>query len=335
MRERHERVHGPYPHGKRWRIRLVRLDGESSVESFATEAEALDKKAEALGEVTGHSVAAAVDLYLEHCRAKGLRSVTTIGYRLRALLQTTRDRPLRQLTPAAARELFARRVAQVKVKADTQAGELAAARRFAAWCREQGWIGGEPFAGLEATGPRARGKKQLRIDEARRFVETALGEGSEAGLAAAMALLMGLRASEVTGRVVRDLDDDGRALVVEQAKTRVGDRRLEVPAVLRPRLLALAAGRRGDQRLFGAVDRHWLGYHVRRLCGVAAVPEVCPHALRGTQASIAAGAVPVEHVAQALGQTGPAVTRRHYLAAGAEQDGRQRAALRVLQGGRR
>jgi hypothetical protein len=42
----------------------------------------------------------------------------------------------------------------------------------------------------------------------------------------------------------------------------------------------------------------------------------------------------VEHVAAALGQTGPAVTRRHYLAAGAEQDGKQRAALSVITGGR-
>ncbi len=41
----------------------------------------------------------------------------------------------------------------------------------------------------------------------------------------------------------------------------------------------------------------------------------------------------VEHVAEALGQTGPAVTRRHYLAKGAEQAGKQRRALTVLQGG--
>jgi len=34
------------------------------------------------------------------------------------------------------------------------------------------------------------------------------------------------------------------------------------------------------------------------------------------------GQCTVEHVAAALGQTGPAVTRRHYLAAGNEQDGK-------------
>lgn len=91
----------------------------------------------------------------------------------------------------------------------------------------------------------------------------------------------------------------------------------------------------GAEPLWGDVDRHWLGYHVRRLAGAAKVPVVCPQALRGTQSSIAARAVPVEQVAEALGQTGPEVTRRHYLARGAEQDGQQRAALRVLVGGQR
>ena len=124
-------------------------------------------------------------------------------------------------------------------------------------------------------------------------------------------------------------------LHIERAKTRAGDRRLEVPEVLRPRLAALVAGRDPDAPLFGDHDRHWVGYHVRRLCRLAKVPVVCPHGLRGTQSSIAARAVPVEHVAAALGQTGPAVTRRHYLEAGAEQDGKQRAALRVITGGRR
>ena len=187
---------------------------------------------------------------------------------------------------------------------------------------------------LEVTGTRARGKAQLRIDEARRFVETALREGDARGLAAAMALLMGLRASEITNRAVRDVDDAARVLWIERAKTRAGDRRLEVPEVLRPQLAALVAGRAPDAPLFGDHDRHWVGYHVRRLCRLAKVPVVCPHGLRGTQSSIAARAVPVEHVAAALGQTGPAVTRRHYLAAGAEQDDKQRAALRVITGGR-
>jgi integrase len=148
-----------------------------------------------------------------------------------------------------------------------------------------------------------------------------------------------MRASEIANRQVRDVDDGGRVLWIERAKTRKGDRHLEVPEVLRGPLLDLCKRkdgkpRDGEDRLFGDVDRHWVGYHVRRLCRAAKVPEVCPHGLRGTMASIAVQAVPAEHVAAALGQTGPAVTRRHYLANGAEQRGRGKAALKILKGGK-
>lgn len=336
MRESKERVHGPYRHGNRWRVVLVRVDGERSVETFASEAAAAKAAADLRGEIDGRTLAGAVDLYLAHLTARGRkeRTVTTARYRLHGLLRLTeRDRPLRHLTARVARELLERR--RTEVVTDTQVGELAAARGFAGWCTAQGWLPGDPFAGLESEGQRARGKAQLRIDEARRFVERALDEGTLEGLAAAIALLMGLRASEITDRVVRDVDDGARVLWIERAKTRKGDRHLEVPEVLRPRLAELVAGRPGGEPLWGDVDRHWLGYHVRRLCKAAGVPVVCPQGLRGTQASISVLAVPAEHVAAALGQTGPAVTRRHYLARGAEQAGQQRAALRVLAGGRR
>jgi integrase len=312
------------------------VDGERSVETFASEALARKAAADARGEIDGRTLAGAVALYLAHLTARGRkeRTVTTVRYRLHGLLRLAeRDRPLRQLTARLAAELLGRRV--LEVVADTQVGELAAARGLAAWCTAQGWLPGDPFAGLEASGARARGKAQLRIDEARRFAAHALAEGTPAGLAAAVALLMGARAGEVVDRVCRDVDDGARVLWIERAKTRRGDRQLEVPEVLRPRLAALVAGRAGGEPLWGDVDRHWLGYHVRRLCEAAGVPVVCPHGLRGTYASISAGAVPVEHVARELGQTGPGVTRRHYLAPGAEQAGQQRAALRVLTGGRR
>jgi integrase len=185
------------------------------------------------------------------------------------------------------------------------------------------------LAGL-ASGRPVRGTRGQGRPEARRYIEVALAESSREGIAAAMALLMGMRASEITGRQVRDVDDGGRVLWIERAKTRRGDRHLEVPEVLRTPLLELCAGRKSTEPLFGDVDRHWVGYHVRRLCDKASVPVICPHGLRGTQASIAVQAAPIEHVAAALGQSGPAVTRRHYLASGAEQRGRGRAANSVL-----
>ena len=129
------------------------------------------------------------------------------------------------------------------------------------------------------------------------------------------------------------MDDDGRVLWIDRAKTRKGDRTLDIPVVIREQLVELVKGRPAEERIFGDVDRHWLARHVERIRKAAKVVRVTPHGLRGTQASISAGAVSVEHVAEALGQTGPAVTRRHYLAKGAEQAGKQRRALNILQGG--
>ena len=332
-----EKAHGPYPHGKRFRVVLVAADGTRRPRSFASEREALDYLAIWREETDGRTLAGAVDAYLAHLRSRGLRAatVTTTKHRLHGLLRVVeQDRPLGALTPAVAAALWRHRCGEVVT--DTQAGELAAAHGFAAWCREQGWLRADPFDGLAPSGKRRAGKPQLRIDEARRFLDRALDdENRRAGLAAALALVMGMRASEITGRVVRDVDDGARVLWIERAKTRHGDRTLEVPEALRPRLAELVAGRGGGEPLFGDVDRHWLGYHVRRICRAAKVPVVPPHGLRGTQSSIAAPAVPVEHVAAALGHGGTGITRRHYIAKGAEQDGRQRAALRVITGGAR
>lgn len=331
-----ERAHGPYRHGQRWRVVLVAADGARRYRSFTSEALALKYVALWQDETDGRTVSGAVDLYLEHMRQRGLRETTieTAEYRLRALLDTAgRDRALRSLTHAVARAMFSARAA--KISGDTQTGELAAARGFGAWCVAQGWLASCPFAELKAKKGKARGKAQLRIDEARRFLDRALDDGTPAGLAAAMALLMGLRASEITGRVVRDVDDDGRVLWIDRAKTKAGVRHLEIPEVLRPGIAQLVADRGQAEPLWGDVDRHWLGYHVRRLCRAAGVPVVTPHGLRGTFGSISAETAPVEHVARALGHVGPAITRRHYLADGAEQVGQQRTALRVLDGGRR
>jgi integrase len=314
----------PQPHGRKWRVVHPDEQGRRTRSTFDSEREAdefVDAFYAATARAGGHSVAQSVDDYLDSRRAAGLKAstVTTLGYRLKALLRTTdRDRPLTSVTAAYARGLLQTRRTKrgdARPRTDTLVGELVAAQGWSAWCVKQGW---------------------LRIDEARRFVAVAIDEGTAAGLAAAMALMMGMRASEITGRAVRDLDDGGRVLWIERAKTRRGDRHLEVPEVLRGPLLELAGARRGTEPLFGAVDRHWLGYHVRRLCRDAKVPEVCPHGLRGTQASISVLATPVEHVAAALGQhPNGSVTRSSYLAPGAEARGRGRAALQVLNGGKR
>lgn len=330
MREKRDRAYGPYPHRDKWRVVVVGADGERATATYASQAVAKQRVAEVNAEAIGRTVSDAIEQYLSHSTAK-TRSKATIGHRLRGITGE-RNRLLRKLTPPIARELFAAR-AEV-TSGDTQFHELASARAFAKWCIGKGWLRVDPFVGLEPTKPRRRGKPQLRIEEARKLLDACLAEDSKAATAVALALLCGMRASSVTDRTVRDLDDGARVLWIENDKTDAGDRRLEVPEVLRARLAALAAGRSGGARLFVDANRDWLRYHCRRLCKKAGVAVISPHSLRGTHASLARPAVPVEHVARVLGHAGPAVTQRHYLAPGLERELGQQAVLTVLDGGR-
>src|SRR6185503_18244130 len=214
-------------------------------------------------------------------RDRGLRSstVTRMEYHLRAFFQLDAKEGgrtvafartgglLADLTTCCGEELYAalRRVSAV----DTHQNGLNTAKAFGAWCVEQKWIRDNPLEQIKPVGQRNRGKPQLRLDEARRLVtlcEQKARKGDEAAIAVLTAFLLGLRASEVTDRVVRDLDDGGRLLWVEFGKTRRSRRTLEVPAMLRPFLVALAEGRPPDAQLItraatprgGRRDRHWL-----------------------------------------------------------------------------
>ena len=68
-----------------------------------------------------------------------------------------------------------------------------------------------------------------RIDEARRFESKAMElahSGSAPALGALLMLYLGLRQGEVSARVARDIDDDGRVLWVPSGKTKNARRRL-------------------------------------------------------------------------------------------------------------
>lgn len=324
-----ERAYGPYKHRNKFRVVVIGADGIRVTSTYSSEETASRIVAEVNAETVGRTVSDAIEAFLAESTMKP-RSQITFAQRLRGITGK-QTRLLKKLTPLFAREWFAAR--SEKTSGDTQFHELASGRAFAKWCIAKGWIGVDPFVGLKPTKPRKRGKPQLRIDEARRMLDTCLAEDTPAGTAVALALLCGMRASSVTDRTVRDLDDGARVLWIENDKTEAGDRRLEVPEVLRARLAALAAGRSGGEKLFRNANRDWLRYHTRRLSKRAGVAVISPHSLRGTHASIARPLVSVEHVARALGHAGTAITQRHYIAPGVEQGIDQRAVLRVLQGG--
>src|SRR5207249_8853404 len=122
--------------------------------------------------------------------------------------------------------------------ADSHRNMLAEAKSLLKWCAVvKKWIARNPLDGVEGKGKRRHGKPQLRIDEARKWIATAtaLADAGEAGaVAAMMALLLGMRASEIVSRVARGLDDEGHLLWIPETKTEAGRRTPRRPAALPP-----------------------------------------------------------------------------------------------------
>lgn len=344
-----ERIYGPYEHHGRQRL-IIRGPSGSFTETFEGPTaydDALAFKAKWLERTKGHTVTAAIEAYIAHRTKAGkgngepLKPETLALYRTRLSEFTAGTIMLDELTPNRCGKLYEVRTG--KVQPDTHRGELQTATAFAEWCVSQGWLKGRHFSDVRPTGELSAGKAQLTIDEARLFADTAIGlseRGDEGAIAALCALLMGMRSSEITRRIVRDLDDGGRLLRITKAKTKKGRRPLEVPEVLRPFLSALAEGKLPGANLFEAQaryvqPRHWLRDAVHRICGAAGVPRVCPHGLRGTHSSLAVEAGATSHVVSAaLGHARTSVTDRHYTSEAAKRNAAQRAALTVLNGGK-
>jgi len=127
-----------------------------------------------------------------------------------------------------------------------------------------------------------------------------------------MALVFGLRASEITGLQVKNLDADGTIIRITTAKSRAGIRSLAVPTWFKPFLAELADGKQPGDLLVGH-DRTWLHRSVRAICKQAGVTEAPPHGLRGTHGDLAlVGAATPAAVSRALGHESQEVTFRHY-----------------------
>jgi integrase len=342
MRKSGERVHGPYQHFTRWRL-VVDRNGEREKLSFASEAEALRRKEELRKEIAGRTVTDAVKARIAFLRDQGLRqsSLDRAEKHLRrffALDGKTDGKVIpfantggfiEDLRPKHCEALY--EALRKDVAVDTHRNGLVQAKGFGKWCVKQGWLRANPLEDVMPVGQRNRGKKQLRIDEARKLVELCIAKanvGNDAAVGVLTALLMGMRASEVTDRTVRDLDDEGRLLWIELGKTKRSRRTLEVPALLRPYLLALAKDRAPDEQLItrgkthrgNKRDRQWLRHWLAEFCDEAKIPPVCVHSLRGLHATVATEAGMSSHVvANALGHTSPAVTHAHYVQPGTKQ----------------
>ena len=200
--------------------------------------------------------------------------------------------------------------------ADSQINTLKALHAFWAFLVVSKWGKIDIWAAIEVKEPHKAGKPRLRKDDARALNTLALkraNEGDEGAILTLMALVLGLRASEIVDRVVGNIDAGGTELIIEDAKTEAGNRTLMLPELLQPLVAKLAAGKARGDRLFGDRNRHWAYREVLKLCADAGIERVTPHGLRGTASSIAQTAGMLGNVvAQSLGHTSYATTKRHY-----------------------
>lgn len=206
----------------------------------------------------------------------------------------------------------------------------------------QRYVTANPFKDVHPIGKPNTGKAQLRIEEARRFITASLALFTEQrnplAIAAVMALPMGLRASELTKRHVRHVDDDASVLWIDTGKTRNARRHPAIPPFLRPYVKQILDGRPTGAPLFPserkpskAQRRQKLNEMVHRICQHAGVPRVCPHSLRGLYATLAveSGAVS-DAVAASLGHGSFAMTAKHYAQPSAVANARTSRVLDVL-----
>jgi integrase len=349
MRRSNEpRIYGPYKHGDLYRLHVVTGSGRgrtTTYRSYPTWDLANAALGGARSQAQGSTVKAAVDEMLAQMRAQGLAETTveTNEYRLWHFFQLPQNanRPLRWLVNRG-EELYV--AAQVKRSADTHQAELGLAKQLGEMCVKKRWLRVNPFSIVEPFGRKRHGstKPRYRVDESRQLRAFCLARpGDQHAVITLAYLLLGSRASELVGRDKRDLDDGGRLLWIERAKTPTGNRRLIIPEELRGPLLELVRDKKPTEPIFTKENgqratRHWAYHHVRRVMKAAGVPVLSPQALRRTVSDLGteAGALgPV--VAAHLGQTSTVVTDRSYRDRNVVADAKAERVFRVIAGGRR
>lgn len=328
------KVFGPYRHHGGYRCQLI-VNGQRSWTPGAPTADRAyqiaQRSIERIQAAFPLSVADAIDLYAAHLQQLGNKPASYVGtpLRLRCFFAKVLTQPLGTLSPPRCAALYRDLTTQKSEKTGrplavaTHRAYLADARSLCRWAIKVGHLRRSPLDGIEGVGRRNRGKSQLRIDEARRWLATAhqlAAKGEVGAVAAMMTLLMGMRSGEVVSRVVRDLDDAGRLLWIPDAKTEAGKRTVKVPAELQGYLRTLTRDKLPLASLFGQHWRDWPRHWVAKICKQAGVPKVCAHSMRGLHATLAiqAGASP-DIVAKSLGHESATMTLSAYAAPGSAE----------------
>ena len=255
------RVLGPYAEKDRWRV-IILEKGVRRSEYLATLPEAR-KRMSQLKKQQGKAEAFTVGMMLEEYTKEHdvLGKVLPLtsqaeAARIRDFLASILELRVSSVTSTIAAQLYADLIASPNRRSGkllsvaTHRAYLGFAKALFNWAAKKGITGSSPFSEVTPVGKRNVGKTQLRLEEARRFVQVALNDYEThrrpMALAAVIALTMGLRASEILQRKVRDLDDDCGILWIDSGKTRNAKRHLQIPEFLRPHLRELVGNQSQD-----------------------------------------------------------------------------------------
>ena len=325
-------VVGPYPNRDKWRLVLTDGTGRQS-KVYATREEAEAIKARLLSDVRtkyGKTIGESLDDYAAYrIKFRGVKAATAEDHcrHLRVLLPL--DAPIMSLTADKATRLYLDYAERPNLRngkplsPNTHQWVLRIAKCWARWCVKTGLMTQNPFAEVEPIGKRNAGKTQHTVDEAQRFNSFLMERAASGDRAAVGVLLMlhlGLRKGEVAARVARDVDAEGRVLIIPFGKTESSRRRVKIPRWLQPIILDLVRDLGPADLLFSVggnpVSHGYFWRKMQEYCEQAGVPKVCPHSLRGLHATLALeeGATS-DAVARALGHTSFAMTARHYASA--------------------
>lgn len=341
------RIYGPYRHGEQWRIHEVESSGgkrQTTYHRFATADEAEAWINAACGQAHGDTVKSAVDGFLAAKRLRGLADVTidNYKYRLNRLLGLEKNgqRPIRWVRDRGER-LYA---ASVFGAGDTHINGLNVGRMWGAWCVKQRLLRANPFAAVETVGRKRHGstKGRLSVNESRELEAYCCKHGDEQDCALTYGYLMlGKRASELAGALVRDLDDNGWLLWIRKAKSAASVGSISVPGVLREMLLGLAERRAGDASLFTGFEgqpmsRFMARDRVRAVTKAAIGRAVPPQELRRTFTDNAGRqGIALRSIAEMTGHTSPSVTRRSYIGRDVVDAAAVERNFKVIAGGKR
>jgi len=286
---------------------------------------ALSERARGLSERT---IGETLDDYREYrIKVRGVLPKTAEDHcrHLRMLLPA--ELPLASLTADKARRLYLEYTERPNaytgkpISVATHQWVLLIGKCWGRWLVKSGVSTMNPFEAVEPIGKAKAGKVQLTRDEAQRLSLVAVEKaraGDEAAIGVLLMLHLGLRQGEVGARVARDVDTDGKVLIIPFGKTLTSRRRLKVPDWLQPYVLSLSLGKAPSDLLFPSENhtersRQYWWKKVHELCRAAAVPVVCPHSLRGLHATLAIEeGASGEAVARALGHTSFEMTAKHY-----------------------